>query len=1178
MARKGKYLITALSLLLSLAGYVHGQGGATGAISGAIRDEKGTPVANAVVTVTRTGMDSVVRELKTDDSGNFTAALLASGYYDVSVKCAGFAESHVAQVIVRVTETTRLTVPMQTLAATKEEKTDVIRVIIPAVAVETSNPATGRSMEEEIIHRLPLATQNFQQLMTLSPGTFAGLSQSANLGRGNVNVNVNGSRDDDNNYLIEGISASDYNAGSLVNTPLPSPEALQEFKVQTSLFDATQGRNGGGNINAVLKSGDSQFHGSAFEYFRNDALNANDFFANLNGMPRTADKQNLFGASLGGPVGKNSHLGNVFLNYQGTRQTSGLAPGTSINTVIPVLPSDRSAASLAQAFFGSPYVPLDPLAVQILNLKSNQFGGAGGGWLVPSLPAIDSSNPSLGAKLLLDTPGTYTENQFTANWDRGFRQGRDKLSERFFFSNFQSHLPFGASGLQAFDGGDLNPLDLNFPMDFPVRDRFLSLVETHLFSPQVVNEFRFGFLHINNQAVNEPLITASQLGIQRPNLTADNLLYKFIFPGVQAGSPGYAFGPSSSGDLAADQNNLTFLNTTSLSHGKHFFRLGGEFERANLGKSWPEAFSGQLTLPSFDAYLVGEVANAYAVSGISAFSFSVNDYALFGQDDYKPTPTLTLNLGFRWELFGAAREADNQIANVDPSLLSQGKSPYIYPTSVSSLGIPGLLGTTNRTTLNNSYSSNFGPRLGIAYDVGGHHTTSIRAGYGIYYVRDDVRATERLSHNPPFTSFGVAYGAGSGTPPGLATLFQNILPPAGVVNSTFALQAPQLLTFIDPTTGLPTSNTALYPVFSLPISTQLAFEVPRNFVSPSVQQWNLTVQRSLWRNWLVEVGYVGSKGTHLRETRDTMQALLASPQNPITVTGAGGQQFVITQNTSLNVNARSRALGLSPTSFFLFGNDANSEYNSLQATVSHRFSHGLHFQAAYTYSKSIDETSTGNTLLTTAINDQTSLADSRGLSDFDRTHRLVVNYVYNLPFFAHAQGWKSVVLGRWEVNGITIVQSGAPFTVYDSLGGTVYGISSGSLNVTASLAPGATLQSAQTTGSIGSRLDHYLNPAAFVPATIVGIDGSTGFGDLGRNTFRGPHQQNWDASIGKSWQVRERQSFRFAADFFNVWNHPSFANPAFPSGVDVRFPNSFGAITSTTGTPRIVQLSIRYSF
>ena len=208
-------------------------------------------------------------------------------------------------------------------------------------------------------------------------------------------MNVNGQREGNNNYLIEGISASDYNLGELSYTPLPSPDAVEEFKVQTSLYDATQGRDGGGNINATLRGGGNDFHGSAFEYFRNDVLNANDFFFNRNGESRPEFKQNIFGGSFGGPVAPGAKLGYFFVNYQGTRQRGGLSPGTYVNTIIPTVPEDRSAASLAQLL--PPGLQnasnLDPVVVKLLNFKSNQFGGAGGGWLYPSLPPIGTFSP-----------------------------------------------------------------------------------------------------------------------------------------------------------------------------------------------------------------------------------------------------------------------------------------------------------------------------------------------------------------------------------------------------------------------------------------------------------------------------------------------------------------------------------------------------------------------------------------------------------------------------------------------------------------------------------------------------------------------------------------------------------------------------------------------------------------
>ena len=213
------------------------------------------------------------------------------------------------------------------------------------------------------------------------------------VGRGDVGINVNGQRQDNNNYLLDGISVTDLRNSELFNTPLPSPDAVQEFKVQTSLYDATEGRNGGGNINAVLKSGTSRWHGSAFEFFRNDVFNANEFFQERNGQPRPEVKQNLFGGSIGGPLGLEAKGGYLFVNYQGIRQKSGLSTGAIISAVLPVLPSDRSAASLSMAGFGNAFTPIDPVVLALLNVKSNQFGGAGRGWLIPSLPpTFDRTN------------------------------------------------------------------------------------------------------------------------------------------------------------------------------------------------------------------------------------------------------------------------------------------------------------------------------------------------------------------------------------------------------------------------------------------------------------------------------------------------------------------------------------------------------------------------------------------------------------------------------------------------------------------------------------------------------------------------------------------------------------------------------------------------------------------
>lgn len=1167
----GRILALLLIIVCSFSLNVYGQSSATGAIAGVVVDSKGSPVSNAQVDITFAGT-TATREVFSDASGNFTVASLPVGDYDVVVKATGFSTSKYNSVTVRLTETTRLNPSLGALSGGKADANagsgqaeEVVMVAAPpVVAVETSNPATGRTMEANVIGALPLATQNFHQLLTLSAGAISDLNASAQLGRGDVGINVNGQRQDNNNYLLEGISVTDLRNSELFNTPLPSPDAVQEFKVQTSLYDATEGRNGGGNINAVLKSGSSRWHGSAFEFFRNDVLNANEYFQEREGQPRPVVKQNLFGGSLGGPLGHDAKGGYLFVNYQGTRQDSGLSPGTIISTVLPVLPSDRSAASLSMAAFGNAFTPIDPVVLALLNVKSNQFGGAGGGWLIPSLPPSNPANPAAGAAFNLSTPGQFRDDQFTTDYDRQFRDGRDKISGRFFFSNFRSYLPFGAGDLPSTPGEQVTYGDLSFPVSLPVHNRFLSLTETHVFGPRVVNELRFGFLDLQFQTVNQPIVTADQLGIVRPsnNLTSD--IYRFTVLGVN-------IGPNDSYDMSQLQHSFTWSDTVSYSLGKHFLRVGGLFTHTGMDRNFPQNYNGLVGFSSLQMFLLGIPAYGFDASGVDGHHFLLNDSGAYAQDDYKVTRDLTVNLGLRWDLMSAPQDALHRMANVIPGLLAQGQSPFVYAKSVNALNIQGLAGAESETLRSNSYASNWGPRIGFAYDVLGKHTTSLRAGYGIYYERDNLGVAEQLASQAPFAPSVTTFGTAPGQ---LATMFNGLLPSAGTIDPNFVPQPSYLVGFIDPMTGLPTANPDMYPIFSGSTYSETAMSVPLRYVSPSTQQWNLSVQRSLPQSWVVEVGYVGSKGTHLSALLDPMQAVLASPQSPITVKDVYGNSYSITDNTQLNVGARSPQLGLNPRGYFQFVNWATSHYNSLQATVAHQLGKGLHFQGAYTFSKSTDPVTTaGAGVYQSPANDQTVLAPSMALSDFDRTHRLVLSYRYEMPFFAGAHGLRSAALGHWSVGGVTVFQSGVPFRVTDSLGATAYGTPIPN-TASPSLAPGYTVASALTSGSIEQRLTEYLKPAAFVPAPVVGIDGSTGFGTLGRNVFRGPFQQDWDMSLAKTWTVTESQALKFSADFFNVWNHPVFDKPSI---TDIENP-SFGQITNTVGTPRLVQFSLRYAF
>jgi carboxypeptidase family protein len=1161
------------------------QGGATGAIVGKVQDTSGAMVASAEIRIVNQSTGVLARRLASDDRGSFSALLLPIGTYEVVVRGGSFAEARISGVSVRVTETTSLTV---TLHPTQiKETVEVQSVVAP---VDMSSATTGQTIESDAIDALPLPTRNVQQMLALSTGTSTDLTGAGQLGRGDVRMNVNGQREGNNNFLVEGISASDYNLGELTNTPLPSPEALGEFKVQTSLYDATQGRAGGGNINAILRSGTKRFHGSLFEYFRNDVLNANDFFFNRRGQPRPSVKQNIFGGSLGGPLGNEGRYGFFFLNYQGARQRSGLSPGTYIVTSIPVLPADRSDTSLLETFFpGQTGVQIDPVVSKLLNAKTGQFGGIDGGFLFPTVPGTPGFDPNSGyvntGPLVLSRPGKFRDDQVTANWDRSFNDGKDLLTERFFLSNFSSFLPFGASGLASAFGAAISPTDLGFPISLPVRDRFVVLTETHVFSPRLINEVRFGWVHIANDINNLQVLGLDDLGISRPNSNVDTNIYRFQFA-----QGGFQMGPTPAANQSQQQNNFTVLDTVSYSRGRHQLRFGGQVDRINLDKNFPQLFNGLVVFApifpppgdttdvcalspfgfcdDFQNFLRGFPVVSGSGSGVTTHEYRINAFAGFVQDDFRAAPNLTLNLGLRWELDGAVSDNLNHIGNLVPELAAQDKAPWVFPKGVNKLNVPGLVGTASPTTTRNGYASNWGPRIGFAWDVFGRQKTAIRGGYGIYYEREDNGAVDNLGFTSPF----LAGSFGPGAPGSLANLPAfSILPPAGIISPDFAPVLSHFLGFVDGN-GNPTTDTTQTPVFDGNSIFLIALQTPQHYVSPSVQQWNLTVQHQLPHQFVMEVGYVGSKGTHLRETRTTIQPFIVSADHPITLTAPDGTPFTITENTVANAPARSRVLGLGPAGMQFFGNDADSHYHSLQATLSRRMKQ-LYVQAAYTYSKSMDDNSSDNTSFNTAVNDQTDLRASRGLSDFDRTHRLVVTYTYDLPFFQHASGFSRTALGGWQVSGFTTFQSGRPFSVVDSAGATCF-TPIGPDQSLASLAPGATLADGLTHGSIESRLDHYLNQSAFAPAPAIGSDGCTGYGNMRRNVYRGPAQQNWDFAAGKTFNLTDTQKLDFRSEFFNLWNHPSFNNPTF---FDVSGPN-FGAIQSTVGTPRVIQFTLRYSF
>jgi Carboxypeptidase regulatory-like domain len=1167
-----------LIFLLGSAEQICAQGGATGAISGTVQDPSGGVIGSAKVEIVSEATGQVVRDLTTDSSGSFTATLLPVGSYSVGVSAAGFARTKFSGVLVRVTETTRMTAALKVTQAT-----ETVTVSAEVATVNTANAATGEALDATTVSTLPLPTQNFQQLLALSTGASSDINNGGDLGRGTARIMVNGQRETNNNYSIEGISSADFGSGELTFTPIPNANAIEEFKVSTSLYDATLGRNGGGNIDAVLKSGTKKYHADAWEFFRNTELDANDFFLNKASQPRPRIQQNIFGADGGGPVGRNAQFGYFYLNYQGSRQRAGGSPGTLTNATIPVLPAQRDQATLISTFFPSGLpagvTNLDPVAVKLLNAQSNQFGGPFLFPTVPGTPGLTAGSVNTGP-LTLAAVGRFREDQFMVNWDRHFRGDKDSLAWRFFWSDSERFQPFGADSFQVQTGGPAAPNNLNFPLTIPLRGRFGSITETHIFNNRLANEFRFGVNIIRDDLLGQNTATAAQLGIVQPggSLGIDRF---------QLGS--FAFGPFPGSGQFELSDSFIVEDTMSWTRGPHTFRFGGELDHTSLRRALnvignPLVFfvpGAPFNVTDFQNFLLGSPVVALGSGGAANHDYRLPAYAFFAQDDYKATGRLTLNLGFRVEFVGAPYDELCQIANVDTTAAPTGQ-PFVYGSCVSRFKIPGFTGNLNRTALRNNYATVPEPRIGFAYDLFGNHKTVVRGGYGIYANREDIGAVDNLSFNPPFLDVAVTSPAPAGS---LSCLFfqgQNcsnpaLIPGPGQVSPAFVPVPSFFQGFVNNTTHLPTTDTTQTPVFSGNVNSFGALAIPLHWLAATTQQWNLSVERDVGKNWFVSVGYVGTKGTHLRVTYDPDQANLVSPQNPITLTAQGGPQngqtFTITQNTTANAPARAPFQPLAPGGFEAFSPIANSIYHSMQLTVAHHFTGGLYLQSAYTYSRSIDDDSTVSVAFVSFFNDQNNPRGSRGLSDFDHRHRSITSFVYELPFYKNTGGIMGRALGGWQTSGVLTVQSGAPFSVLDSGGGTALQLDGGT-SFTPGFAAGFSCRSAVTPGSNESRLNHFVNPAAFVPAPPVG-PGATGFGDVPRNCFIGPHQANMDLSVGKTFRIGERQSVLFRTEFLNLANHPSFANPA---AADIENPSSLAKINSMVGNPRLIQFSLKWSY
>lgn len=1194
-----------LSLLLVTS--VYPQAIQTGGITGIVTDKAGALVKGATVEIVSEATGKSVRTSTTEDDGRFSATLLPPGTYSLEITANNFKKAVVAGVHVRITEATRQDV---TLEPGRIEET--VNVEATPSLINPENATTGQPLDAQTLRTLPLASPNFLFLLSLSAGTATEPTDVRAAGRGTADINVNGQRTSNNSISLEGINVNDFNLAHFDTVPLPNPTTLQEMKVATSLYDASQGSKGGGALGLVIKSGSKDFHWEGYWSHRNDAFNANEWFRNANGVSKRARLlQNVFGGSGSGPIPK---LGGFwFFNYQGVRARNGIDPnGSSLTPTIqnfPVGADGNTTAALIAPTFGLTAAQIDPVAINILNVQNPAYGGT---FLVPrSGQGGCKRASSLTATFSCSFSGVAPigDNQYTISYDRIMRNGDDKISGRWFWDNGNVSKPYGT---------DTN---LAFPRTDTQQNRFLSITETHIFSPTKVNELRLGFSRFIFANIPTDIVSLADIGAVRGNSSQFPGMYRVAITGL------FSIGTGVNDDRGTVSNQYNIVETFSMTTGKHSFRMGGERIQYQLNRFNNFAVRGSLTTgstpagggnPAFSAFqnfLQGRVTAIQSAFGDPARNFIATDYAAFVQDDYRFSPRLTFNLGLRWEGMSFGRDKLYRAGVFDPTLAAQGLNPFLIPAKVNLAGFTGTPGVKDCALKSCFDGNNFAPRVGFAWDVNGNQKTVIRGGYGFYYQR---LSNQNILQNSLAAPFTVQPLSSTTTPTSfqLANPFAGI-PPPSIIASAYIPSGSHFtgLRRVSGTGALDINDPNVGPIFvndqgqaclnyggtatNCSINLASFTSAPLDAYTPYTQQYNLTVQRDIGDGWAVEVGYVGTHYIGGLGIWDPFLATVATSSSPITVRDVNGVSYTINTNTVNNEELRHQIIGLSRRRGSRYsGNIGTGHYNSLQATVSRRLNRGLYFQAAYTYSKNIDNVSgslsTDELNATRAgqnganlYNDQSNPQQNTARGDFDRPHRLVVSYAYDLPV-PKSSFFQNQVFKGWTLSGIVTYQSGLPFSITDSTSGGAFGGGVGTgllicrplaeqITTVPTCTPGATstVQDLLTTGSISTRLAHYVNPNFVSTAALVpnGAAGATGYGNVPRNSFRGPYQQNWDLSIMKTFRVMESHELQFRTDVFNLWNHPIFRSP---SSVALATPSTFGQITETAVPARLIQFGLVY--
>jgi len=1079
---QGKLLVLLVLLTSACASLVFGAQ-ASGTILGTVTDPSGGVVPGAKVSI-RNQDTNALRELTTSARGEYVAPLLPPGRYQVTVEAARFRRAVYGDIRLNVDEAVRCDAQLQLGELIQEI---VVNEAAPLVQSDTST--VGHTVDRQRVGELPLNERNFLSFTLLVPGAQMPSEGSLNSSRGAA-ISVNGAREQSNTFLLDGIDNNEP-VGNHYSV-LPSVDAIEEFKVQSSNSSAEYGRTGGAQINIVLKSGTNRLHGALFEFLRNRKLDAKNYFdlpdCTAGSPPRScADiprlDRNQFGATLGGPIRRDKTF--FFGSYEGLR----LRQAATREATVPSQVERRTALAAV------PPERRNPAGVAVLNLLPAANVG----------PDLDGSNTFVWSAVI-----RHSVNQALGKLD--YRAGVNDA--------FSGHYAL-------FNESRFNPFDPNFPFTnlpgFGVftrnRGQSARLGWTHIFHPALINEFRFGYNRLHTASFQQSSGTSKSRELGFPDvLTRPEVLG---YPNVTIrGFDG--IGEPTNRPLDFVSNTFHYANhlawTPALHGGRHHFKFGGEVRRLQVnfflevfGRGW-WFFEGGSPLesllrgtPDFAIGRTGDTLTALRSTAVSGYF----------QDDFRVRPSLTLNLGLRYEYNGPPVDTHDRfgIPNLSPSAAGCSPQPDCLYLRAGARGVPRGVYEPDR--------NNFAPRVGLAWRPRGGNRFVTRAAYGVFY---DV-AIQNLGvfsrFNPPFFSIHLFPNRGNNT-------IQNILSGPGQPH------APGL--------------------------------VASDFRDGYMQHWNANLQYQLRQDLVVDLAYVGAKGTSLLAERNANQPRPGANVRPFPQFG----------------------------SIFLGESRASSSYHALQFRTEKRFRQRLALLLAYTWSKSIDDSSGlfGTAAEFDLPQDSFNLRGERGLSNFHANHRLVLSYLYALPLGAgrrwvNRPGFFHHLLGNWRIGGIWAFQSGRPFTVNRAVdqSGTLTerGIFDRPDQIADPFRPGpvpnhpdpachATVSQGGRAAAVVRDPKSWFNPCAFAaPATIR-------FGTAGRNSVLGPDLKNIDVSIVKEVPVRrEGQRLQLRVEFFNFPNHPNFDLPN--RIFDAR---TFSAVQSSNAygnkPPRQVQLGLRYVF